>query len=92
MFTVAAIFDELYAMLVGCADAEIAYKITHRALLDFKSFPWQHADKNAVKLISDLLASKHHCRLKLDKVVMNPWVMQHCGGQQYTFVDVMYCT
>ena len=64
----------------------------HLALPDFKSSPWQHADRNAVKLVSDLPASKHHCRLKLDKVAKNPWVMQKCGGQQYTFVDVMYCT
>ncbi|KAL0036270.1 hypothetical protein WJX79_010855 [Trebouxia sp. C0005] len=59
---------------------EVAYKIMHRQLPDFESSPWQHADKNAVKLVSSLLASKHHYRLKLDKVAKHPWVMHLCGA------------
>jgi hypothetical protein len=78
--------------LVGCANTEVAYKIMHFQLPDFESSPWQHADKNVVKLVSNLLASKHHYRLRLDKVAKHPWVMQNCGGQQYTFVDVTCCT
>jgi len=64
----------------------------HSKLPDFASSPWQHADKHAIKLVSDLLMSKHPSRLKLDKVAKQPWVMQHSGGPQTTFVDVMYCT
>ncbi len=64
----------------------------HHALPDFKSSPWQHADQNAVKLISELLASKHHRRLKVDKVAQHPWVVQICGGRQFIFVDVICST
>ena len=64
----------------------------HFKLPDFESSPWERADKNAVKLVSDLLMSKLPSRLKLDKVAKQPWVMQHSGGPQNTFVDVIYCT
>ncbi len=64
----------------------------HFQLPEFESSSWQRADKHAVKLVSDLLASKHQYRLKLDKVAKHPWVMHICGGQQYTCIDVMCCT